>query len=245
MRIARSRLMTLLVTSIAAMACGASATVARQSPAAPAVAATVDVHCQDLRQRGITPCPPSRLPPEPIVVRNGTHGAVDDATVRAQGHAYLREHALYDWAVRQPDGGTFLMSGAITPPEVARTNVFRMEVQVFSDARASRGTVRIEPLQTTEITLVPVPQALQDAARRDGLQPSPYGWVDNQAGPARVTVQAAGGAAHDVLRIAPGEPHPILVFGQVREDADLGSIWYVGGYFGCLASAQLRIACGL
>jgi hypothetical protein len=236
---------TLLAASTVAMACGTSGVAPRSSPAAPALADPASVRCQDLQRRGIVPCPPPRLPPESIVVRNGTRGAVDDGTVRAQGQAYLRQHALYDWAVRQPDGGTFLTSGAITPAEVARTNIFRTEVQVFADARAGGGTVRIEPLRTTEITLVPVPEALQDAARRDGLQPSPYGWVDNQAGPARVTVQAAGGAAHEVLRIAPGEPHPILVFGQVREDADLGSIWYVGGYFGCLASVQLRIACGL
>ena len=243
MPIARTWLVTLLAASLGVMACGAAGAVSRPPRVAPVAAATADARCQDLLRRGIVPCPPATLSPQPITVRNGTGGAVADAVVRAEGEAYVRQHALYDWAVRRPDGGTFLMSGAITPPEVARTNVFRTEVQVF--ASASGGTVRIEPLHTTQITLVPVPAALQDVARSDGLQPSPYGWVDNQAGPARATVQAAGGAAHEVLRIAPGEPHPILVFGQVREDADLGSIWYVGGYFGCLASVQLRIACGL
>src|SRR5215469_5827395 len=121
---ARTWLVTLLAASIGATACGAG--VASRPPAAATVAAaTPDARCQDLQRRGIVPCPPATLPPERIVVRNGTGGAVADAVVRAEGEAYVRQHALYDWAVRRPDGGTFLTSGAITPPEVARTNIFR------------------------------------------------------------------------------------------------------------------------
>ena len=245
MAFARSRLITLVATSLVVLACGASTPTARSSPGARGSGSTLDTHCAGLQQRGVTPCPPAALTLQQLVVRNGTHGAVADEAVRAQGEAYMRAHTLYDWAVRQAGGDGFLMSGALVPPEVARTNVFRTEIKAFSDARTAGATVRIEPLRTTEITLVAVPPALQDAARRDGLRPSQYAWVDNQAGPARVTVQAAGGAARDVLRIAPGEPHPILVFGEVRQDADLGSIWYVGGEFGCLASVQVRVACGL
>jgi hypothetical protein len=245
MPIAWSRLTPLVATSIVALACGTTIAGGRPPSAAPAAQPTADVHCQALALRGITPCPPSRLALEPIVVRNGTHGAVADDVVRTQGQAYIRAHTLYDWAVRQADGGSFLMSGAIVPPEIARTNVFRAEVKVFTDAHASGSTVHIEPLRTTEITLVPVPVGLQEAGKSDGLRPTQFGWVDNQAGPARVTVQAAGGSPREVLRIAPGEPHPILVFGEVREDADLGPIWYLGGEFGCLASAQVRVACGL
>ncbi len=241
MPIAWSRLTTLVATGLVALACGTSIAGGRPPAAQP----TADVHCQGLQQRGITPCPPSRLALERMVVRNGTHGAVPDAAVRTQGQAYIRAHTLYDWAVRQAEGGTFLMSGAIVLPEIARTNVFRTEVKFFADARASGSTVHIEPLRTTEITLVPVPQGLQDAARSDGLRPTQYAWVDNQAGPARVTVQAAGGSPREVLRIASGEPHPILVFGEVREDADLGPIWYLGGEYGCLASVQVKVACGL
>jgi hypothetical protein len=243
---ARSRLISLVAASLVLLGCGASgSTASRSSGSSGNDGPTVDTRCAGLQQRGISPCPPPRLPLEQVVVRNGTGGAVADDAVRAQGLAYVRAHTLYSWAVRQAGGDGFLMSGALAPPEVARTNVFRTEVKAFAEARTAGETVRIDPLRTTEITLVPVPAGLQDVARRDGLRPSQYGWVDNQAGPARVTVQTAAGATRDVLRIPAGQPHPILVFGEVREDADLGSIWYVGGEFGCLASAQVKAACDL
>jgi hypothetical protein len=235
----------LAATGLVALACGTATVGARPPSTATTAQPSPDVNCPGLQVRGISPCPPSGLPAEQIVVRNGTHGAVPDDVVRTQGRAYIRAHTLYDWAVRQRDGGAFLMSGALVPPEIARTNVFRTEVRVLSDARASGGSAHIEPLRTTEITLVPVPVALQEAARSDGLRATQFAWVDNQAGPARVTVQAPGGAAREVLRIAPGEPHPILVFGEVRQDADLGPIWYLGGEYGCLASPQVRVVCGL
>jgi len=244
---ARDRFITLIAAGIVAAACGPTPTATKGGQSSVSgestSPATPDPRCAALERRGVTPCPPARLALESIAIHNGTRGAVDDRTVRTQGQAYVRGHALYAWAVRQATGDTFLMSGAIVPSEVARTNIFRAEVRYFSDARATGGTVRIEPLQTTDITLVAVPQSLQEIARRDGLVPSPYAWVDNQSGPARVTMQSPGGGARDVLRIAPGEPHPILVFGQVREDAELGSIWYAGGDFGCLSSVQLRAVC--
>ena len=51
--------------------------------------------------------------------------------------------------------------------------------------------------------------------------------------------------SRDEVQIGAGQPRPILVFGQVRNDAELGSIWYVGGAYGCLASAQVRAVCGI
>lgn len=211
----------------------------------PVASPTADARCQDLVQRGITPCPPAHLALGSIVIRNGTRGAVDDSTVRAEGQAYIRSHALYVWAVQQAAGDVFLMSGAIVPSEVARTNIFRTEVETLASARTSGAKAVIEPLRTTEITLVPVPQAIQNVARQDGLEPSAYGWVDNQSGPGSATIQGRSGAARKIVRVPSGQPHPILVFGEARHDVDLGSIWYLGGEFGCLASLQVRSVCGL
>ncbi len=246
MSIARIRLMVLLSACVAGAACGAAAapkpspatTVARQDAVAAA-------RCQQLLARRVTPCPPANLALEHIAIRNGTHGGVADAAVQQQGVAYLRVHALYGWAVRQSSGDAFLLSGAIVPPETGRTNIFRAEVKLFADARAAGGRARIDPLTTTMITLVPVPPALQDAAQRDGLQPSAYAWVDNQAGPARAWIETPDGGARDEVRIGDGQPHPILVFGQVKDDAELGPIWYLGGEYGCLASPQVRAVCGV
>jgi hypothetical protein len=193
----------------------------------------------------VTPCPPARLPQERIAIRNETNGAVSDADARASGDAYVRAHQLYTWAVRQAAGDAFLLSGAIVEPETGRTNIFRAEANIYADARAAGGRAHIEPLTTTQIRLVPVPQGFQDVARRDGLQPSPFAWVDNQAGPAHAWIETPGGVSRDVLRIAAGQPHPILVFGQVRNDAELGSIWYLGGEFGCLADPRVRVVCGV
>jgi hypothetical protein len=240
------RFTTLLATCAVAVACGSTAAATKASAVVPAATAGTDAasRCQQLELRHVTPCPPAGLPTERIAIRNGTHGAVADQDVRAQGEAYLRMHALYVWAVRQDTGDAFLLSGAIVPQETARTNIFRAEARIFADARAAGGRARIDPLTTTQITLVPVPQALQDVAERDGLQPSSFAWVDNQAGPAQAWIDLPGGGSRNELQIGAGEPRPILVFGQVRDDAELGSIWYLGGEFGCLADAQVRRVCG-
>ncbi len=246
MSIAQIRLIVLLAACVAGAACGGVAG-PRPSPATAARTqdAAAAARCQQLAARGVTPCPPANLALERIAIRNGTHGGVADSMVQQQGVAYLRVHALYGWAVRQSSGDAFLLSGAIVPPETGRTNIFRAEVKLFADARAAGGRAHVDPLTTTAITLVAVPLALQDAAQRDGLQPSAYAWVDNQAGPARAWIETPDGGAHDEVRIGDGQPHPILVFGQVRDDAELGSIWYLGGEYGCLASLQVRVVCGV
>src|ERR1051326_6767582 len=183
------RFVTFATISILACACGGVTAGARPSPTALTVSTSVDsdARCVDLEVRGVTDCPPRVLPSESIDVRNGTNGALDDATVRAMGEAYLRTHALYDWAVRQRDGDTLLLSGALVSSDIGRTNIFRAEAQAYAQARAANGTLHIQPLTTTAITLVPVPQHVQDVASQDGLQPSAYAWVDNQAGPGLVT----------------------------------------------------------
>ncbi|HXM57356.1 MAG TPA: hypothetical protein VOB72_18305 [Candidatus Dormibacteraeota bacterium] len=248
MSIVRNALSLLLAACLGATACGSavptstSRSTSRPSPVSSADAAA---RCQQLADRHVTPCPPSSLPAERIAIHNGTHGAVADGDARAQGEAYLRAHALYVWAVHQEAGDAFLLSDAIVPAETARTNIFRSEIKLFADARAAGGRARIDPLTTTEITLVQVPQALHDLARRDGLEPSPYAWVDNQSGPARGWIETPNGGSRDEVRIGAGQPHPILVFGQVRNDAQLGSIWYAGGEYGCLASAQVRAVCAI
>jgi hypothetical protein len=246
--IVRNSIAALLAACIGATACGGigAAVKSTPSPNAAESSAVEDaaVRCQQLAARHIQPCPPP-LAQERITIHNGTHGQVSDADVRAQGEAYLRAHALYVWAVRQEGGDAFLLSGALVDPETARTNIFRSELRLFADARTAGARAHVEPLTTTEITLVAAPEALRDMARRSDLTPSPYAWVDNQTGPARAWIETAEGGTRDEVRIPAGQPHPILVFGQVRNDADLGSIWYSGGEFGCLANSQVRAVCGV
>lgn len=242
------RFIMLLAVCVAASACGSPGPSVSRSTAVPAASPTVDqaARCQQLALRHVLPCPPAQVRQEPITIRNGTHGAVADADVRAQGEAYVRAHALYVWAVRQDGGDAFLQSDAIVAAETARTNIFRDEIRVFADARAAGGRARIEPLTTTEITLVPVPQTLRDIAQRGGLQPSPYAWVDNQTGPARVWIELPNGGTRDEVRIPAGQPAAILVFGEMRDDAELGTIWYMGGEYGCLnGDGRVRAVCGL
>ena len=247
MAIVAHRLITLLWACLVAVACGSTAVIEKpnQSRSAATPDAATSARCVQLQARHVTPCPPANLALEHIAIHNATRGGVPDATARDEGMAYLREHALYDWAVRQANGDAFLSSGALVPPETGRTNIFRAELKLFADARAAGGSAHISPLTTTDITLVPVPPALQDAAQRDGLQPSQYAWVDNQAGPARAWIQTPDGRSRDEVRIADGQPHPILVFGQVRDDPELGSLWYLGGEYGCLASIEVRSVCGI
>jgi len=244
--IGRNGLALLLAAWLCAAACGSASSTSRPSATPSAASAAANAaRCQQLADRHVTPCPPASLPLGRISIRNGTHGTVADDDARARGAAYVRAHALYVWAVGQAAGDTFLLSGALVGGETARTNIFRSEIKLFADARAAGGRARIEPLTTTEITLVAVPQTLRDLAQRDGLAPSPYAWVDNQAGPARAWIETPDGASREEVRIGAGQPHPILVFGQVMNDAQLGSIWYAGGEYGCLASPQVRAVCGL
>lgn len=248
MSIVRNALAMLLAACLSATACGSVGAAVKPSSSPPPASATTAAgaaRCQELADRHVTPCPPASLPLERIAIHNATHGAVSDEDARTQGAAYLRAHALYVWAVRQDAGDAFLMSGAIVSSETARTNIFRAEIKLFADARAAGGRARIQPLTTSAITLVSVPRALQDLAVREDLSPSPYAWVDNQEGPGRAWIETPGGGSRNEVQIGAGQPHPILVFGQVRNDADLGSIWYAGGEFGCLASAQVRAVCGV
>jgi hypothetical protein len=208
-------------------------------------AATNDLRCESLARRGLSPCPPGSLELEPIAIKNGTRGTVDDEIVRMDGQAYLRAHALYMWAVGRAEASAILTSGVLAPPDIAQTNAFRGEVEAFTRARASGSGVSFQALKTTAIRLVPVPPNLQEAARRQGLEPSPYAWVDNQAGPAKVVVQGKDGSRRTTLSIPPGEPHPVLVFGELKDDPDLGFIWFQGGIYGCLTTPELRATCQL
>src|SRR5205807_5481635 len=117
------------------------------SPSTPA--ATNDLRCQSLARRGLAPCPPGSLELEPIAIKNGTRGTVDDEIVRMDGQAYLRAHALYVWAVGQPEASTILTSGVLAPPDIAQTNAFRGEVEAFPRARGSGSGVSFQPLKTT------------------------------------------------------------------------------------------------
>ena len=230
---------------LVAAACGAASVSARTSPHPASTPDAGSTRCQLLLQRSVSPCPPADLPLERITIHNGTHGAVPDADVQAQGEAYIRAHGLYVWAVHQRDGDQFLLSGALVPMQTARISIFRGEVKVFADARAAGGQAHIDPLTTTQITLVPVPQSIQTIAQGDGLQPSPYAWVDNQMGPAHAWIDLPDGTSRDEVTIGAGEPEPILVFGQMRSDAELGAIWYMGGEFNCLGGSGVRAVCGL
>jgi hypothetical protein len=240
------RLVALLSVSLAVVSCGAAA---GASPSPSTSAATADpaaaARCEQLQERKVTPCPPANLALERIGIRNGTNGAVPDPVARDEGIAYLRVHALYDWAMRQPDGDTFLLSGAVVPPEIGRTNIYRSEAQIFADARTAGGQAHVQTLTTTIVTLVAVPAAVQASAQRDGLTPSAYAWVDNQSGPGRAWITAPNGATRQEVDIPSGQPHPILVFGQVRDDPLLGRLWYEGGEYGCLSSLQVREVCGV
>src|SRR5437588_6938790 len=112
----RARLVACSAVGLLVAACGAASSSARVSsrpvPGTVSAAPANDFRCENLAHRGITPCPPAGIALEPIVIRNGTNGAVDDVTARLAGQGYLRAHALYDWAVRQEGADPFLASGA-------------------------------------------------------------------------------------------------------------------------------------
>jgi hypothetical protein len=201
----------------------------------------IQTSCPGLKARGVDPCPPDRLPLEQLPVRDQTLGAVPPETVRAWAEGFQRTYTYYLWA-EGAGSDNFLLSGVLGPPAIAESTLYNSEVGFIRRARDLGATLRLEPLHWTRITLVKVPENIRQAAVRHGYKPSDYGWIAMQVGPAKAEAVMADGSSQVLDSMAPGEASPILVFGELRNDPDLGPIWYQGGLFGC-RGAEMEAVC--
>src|SRR5439155_2448432 len=125
---------------------------------------------------------------------------------------------------------------------IAQSTVYNTEIGFIRQARDLGGTLKLAPLRWTRITLVKVPDNIRQAAVTHGYKPSDFGWLAMQVGPATAEAVMPDGSSKLLVSMKPGETSPLLVFGELRNDPDLGSISYQNDLLGCTAS-ELDVVC--
>ena len=212
-------------------------------PSASAHASADPQRCDRLAKRGFTPCPPTpdRMPLPPTTIRNATNGAVTDATAQQWGRAFQLAQAYYYWAMQHNARGA-LTSGVLadaSPAAVA--NLFGTDLMDLDAAKAAGGTLVFEPLRMPTTQLVVVPSDLQQAMQRQSLTPSGYGLAVRFTGPNRRAIHLPDGRETEILSSGSDYSASLLIWGEFRDDVDLGPIWYQHGNYGC--DGSVRSAC--
>src|SRR5262249_60874558 len=105
-------------------------------------------------------------------------------------------------------------------------------------ARAAGGFLVYQPPLIAISQLVLVPGQLQDEMRKEGLNPSSYGLAMRFTGPTRRVIRAADGKETEVLVADSNAVADLIVWGQLRPDRDLGSIWFEFGNYSCQGSVR-------
>jgi hypothetical protein len=239
----RGAWMPLLIVMLASSACQSAMPTSNGSPKThPSVTnGTADPQrCARLAQRGFTPCPPTadRLQLPPTTIRNATNGAVPDATAQQWGRAFQLAQAYYYWAMEN-NARSALTSGVLADPSPqAVANLFGTDLMDLDNAKSAGGTLVYEPPNTPITQVVPITAGLQDAMRRQGLTPSQFGLAVRFTGPTRRTIRLANGTetaiiSHDATFAVNG-----LLWGELKADRDLGSIWFQDGNYGCDGSVR-------
>jgi len=179
----------------------------------------------------------------PTTIRNATNGAVSDATAQQWGRAFQLAQAYYYWAM-QNNARAALTSGVLADPSPqAVGNLFGTDLMDLDDAKRAGGVLVYEPLKMPTAQLVAVPPDLAQRMQSQGLQSRPYGFAVKFAGPASRTIRLPDGRQIDVRHSAPDYVAAGLVWGELRTDRDLGSIWFEYGAYGC--DGVVRAVCQL
>jgi hypothetical protein len=213
----------------------------RQSATAPAD----PQRCQRLAKRGFTPCPPTadKLQLPPTTIKNATNGAVSDAMAREWARAFQVAQAYYYWAM-QNNARDALTSGVLADPSPnAVANLFGTDLQDLDAARQASGVLVFQPLAMPITQLVVMPGSLQDAMRRQGLTPKPFGMAVKFVGPATRSIRLPDGQMKLVRSSDAGYSTTGVVWGELKNDSDLGAIWFQYGAYGC--EAEVRNVCQL
>jgi len=249
MRLFRSRLGLLVVLILGLSACeGASSghTSARAHSPAASVAVSADPErCGRLAKRGFTPCPPTadRMQLPPTTIRNATNGAISDETAQQWGRAFQLAQAYYYWAMQNGDRAA-LTSGALADPSLqAVGNLFGGDLKDLDSASQAGGVFVYQPPRTPIAQVVSIPADLQEAIRKQGLAASPYGMAIRFTGPTRRSIRFPDGHETELLVRDANATVELLVWGELRADSDLGTIWFEFGNYGC--DGNVRNVCQL
>ncbi len=224
--------------------CGNGQAASHTSPSrrpSPAVSATPDVaRCARLAKLGFTPCPPlpsqMRLPP--TTIRNATGGAISDETARRWGRAFQLSQAYYYWVMQHGDRDA-LTSGALADPSpIAVANMFGSDLEDIDASRQDRGSFVYEPPGMPMIQVVVIPSSLQGLIRNQHLSASNYGIAVRLIGPTRRLIRYPNGVVKTLAAANANYHVDLLVWGALKQDRDLGDIWYGYGLYGCSGSVQ-------
>lgn len=214
-------------------------------PSASAAASSNAQRCQRLAQRGFTPCPPTpdKLQLPPTTIKNATNGAVSDAAAKQWGRAFQLTEAYYRWALKA-NARNALTAGVLsdaTPQALG--NLFGSDLQDLDAAKRAGGVLVYEPPLIPVVQVVAIPTDLSAAMTRQGLLPEPYGLAVRFTGPTRRSIRLSDGTETEVLSRDPSFSIAGLVWGRLKADPDLGSIWYESGSYGC--DGNVETACQL
>jgi hypothetical protein len=244
MRLFRSRLGLLVVLILGLSACeGVSSghTPSKGPSSVPSVAVSVDPQrCARLAKRGFTPCPPTpdKMPLPPTMIRNATNGAISDAVAQQWGRAFQLTEAYYRWAMQNGVRSGLTSGGFADPSPEAVGNLFGRDLKDLDTAKEAGGVLVYQPPMITITQVVPIPSDLQDAMRKEGLTPTRYGLAVRFIGPTRRSIRGANGKETDILVADSSAIADLLVWGELRTDADLGAMWYESGNFACQGSVR-------
>jgi hypothetical protein len=219
---------------LAVTACQSGTPQAHTSPrprASASPSATADAaRCARLAERHFTPCPPlaSELKLPPTTIKNATDGAIDDATAQKWGRAFQLGQAYYYGAMEQ--NARDALTAGVLADSSATGNLFGEDLKNLDQAKKEGGVYVLRPADTPVTQVVVVRQDLQDAARRQGLMVAPYGLAVRFAASPGDAIRYPDGR-EKTLPANPGGD--ALLWGQLRQDPDLGDIWYEYGSYGC------------
>jgi hypothetical protein len=232
----------LLMAIVGLSGCVGGALQSHTSPTPhPSVSATVDQQrCARLAKRGFVPCPPTpdRMPLPPTTIRNATTGAVSDATAKQWGRAFQLAQAYYYWVV-QNGARDALTSGVLADPSPYAVNtLFGGDLADLDQAKQLGGVLVYQPPSTPITQAVVVPATLQNQMQRQNLMSTPYALAVRFTGPSRRAVRLSDGRETNIRARDASFVVDALYWGQLKNDPDLGPIWYENGVYGCQGEVQ-------
>jgi hypothetical protein len=222
---------------LAVTACQSGTPQAHSSPSPRASAspsATADAaRCARLAERHFTPCPPlaSELKLPPTTIKNATDGAIDDATAQKWGRAFQLGQAYYYWAMEQ--NARDALTAGVLADSSATGNLFGPDLEELDQAKREGGTLVSQFLATPITQVVVVPPSSQSDMQRQGLAWKPYGLAVRFKGPASRVIRHQDGTQVTLSTYDSNQVFSLLTWGELKQDPELGPIWYQYGYYDC------------
>jgi len=204
------------------------------------VVARPESRCDLVQRRyGLTPCPPSPVPPEVAPIAN-LDPKLDEAGARRIGEAYLRSRALYYRAIAANTDKLFGAAVIHRPDETPL--LFDADVQHVKDAKVRDGRlVLVSRAKVRRVTIVPLPAELRTSLGT-GRLPIDSAVVVEVEGPELQVIRVPGRPDQPVSTLAAGDSYRLLVGGVLLRPAGLGETFAELGQWECL-DPDTRGAC--